>query len=790
MPDALNPIYAVALTPDGQFAACARANQIFLYRLPSRQLVGRLTDPQLINSGLYARPGVAHRSIIHALAFSPDGNLLASGAHREVKIWRRPQDLRKYSLASVARKAVTALAVSSDGKSLATGDDDGRIQIWNLATGRLARRLPGCHGAIHSLKFSTDNSRLASASADRAIRVWSLPGGRPLAQVRTDSDIHALIWLEGNDRIASGGADKLVRLWRLDAPTATLAPLNELQGHEGPVTALDNVPSAKGQIVSGSQDGSLRLWDLETGRSIREFKHGAPISAVAVRPDGKRFATVAADKAAKLWDASDGKEIAQLKGDRYAREFAADRTRTLTFARSEVDFHRAELKSSETNHTAQLERVRKATEANETADKALAEKQKKHSEAAEAKATIEKALEEARAETTKAAADLESAEKAVKLAESETKAAQEDAGPDKEAIEKAAAQAASRLAMLREKLKDAEKISGEAKEREKAAAEKIKPASQTVDDADKELKKALQTKSNAETELQLADKAADEAAADIAKSKSSLQDAEDFQKVTQSELDWATQYAADSEQPLRAIAFSPDNLTLATGGDDRWLHLWSAENGAAFETLKRHQGPVTAVAFSRDGILVSSAADRTVIVWDLKAEWKLDRLIGTGDSTSPLIDRVNTIEFSPDGKCLATGGGEPTRGSEIKLWDPATGKLTRSFTNVHSDAVFSLDFSPDGKFLASGAADKFLKVVELATGTVVKQFEGHTHHVLGVSWNRNERTLASAGADNVVKIWDFVHGERKKTIAYACEVPSLIERRLFALARTVQQALE
>ena len=134
-------------------------------------------------------------------------------------------------------------------------------------------------------------------------------------------------------------AQLAVRLWRLDAPTATLAPLNELQGHEGPVTALDNVPSAKGQIVSGSQDGSLRLWDLETGRSIREFKHGAPISAVAVRPDGKRFATAAADNAAKLWDASDGKEIAQLKGDRYAREFAADRTRTLTFAGSEVDFH-------------------------------------------------------------------------------------------------------------------------------------------------------------------------------------------------------------------------------------------------------------------------------------------------------------------------------------------------------------------------------------------------------------------------------------------------------------------
>ena len=171
------------------------------------------------------------------------------------------------------------------------------------------------------------------------------------------------------------------------------------------------------------------------------------------------------------------------------------------------------------------------------------------------------------------------------------------------------------------------------------------------------------------------------------------------------------------------------------------------------------------VAFANDGTLASGAADRSVVIWDLKAEWKLDRIIGTGDSNSPLVDRVNAVKFSPDGKSLATGGGEPTRDGEIKLWQVDTGQLIRSFTNVHSDAVFSLDFSPDGKYLASGAADKFVKVIELDTGKIVRQFEGHTHHVLGVSWNRNERTLASAGADNVVKIWDFVKGEKTKTIA-------------------------
>src|SRR5438445_3163064 len=111
LPEGLNPIYAVAVTPDGQFAACARANQIFLYHLPSQQLVGLLTDPQLVKSGLYNKTGVAHRAIAHALAFSPDANLLASGSYREVKIWRRPKEATEFKLASVA---VLVLALGPD----------------------------------------------------------------------------------------------------------------------------------------------------------------------------------------------------------------------------------------------------------------------------------------------------------------------------------------------------------------------------------------------------------------------------------------------------------------------------------------------------------------------------------------------------------------------------------------------------------------------------------------------------------------------------------------------------
>jgi WD40 repeat protein len=132
------------------------------------------------------------------------------------------------------------------------------------------------------------------------------------------------------------------------------------------------------------------------------------------------------------------------------------------------------------------------------------------------------------------------------------------------------------------------------------------------------------------------------------------------------------------------------------------------------------------------------------------------------------------VRFSRDGQRLASGSGEPSRSGEIKVWQVADGRLLSDLTNVHSDTVLSLDFSPDDKFLASGAADKFARVVELASGKVVKAFEGHTHHVLGVSWKRDGRSLATAGADNIVKVWDFTTGERKKNIeGFSKEVASV-----------------
>ena len=131
---------------------------------------------------------------------------------------------------------------------------------------------------------------------------------------------------------------------------------------------------------------------------------------------------------------------------------------------------------------------------------------------------------------------------------------------------------------------------------------------------------------------------------------------------------------------------------------------------------------------------------------------------------SPFVSRVLSLAFSPDGTVLATGGGDPSRSGEVTFWNVGPQTLIKNLTDVHSDTVYGMEFSRDGKLLVTGAADKFVKLIDIATGKPIKQFEGHTHHVLDVTMRPDAKIIASAGADNVIKIWDVETGEQQRTI--------------------------
>ncbi len=208
----------------------------------------------------------------------------------------------------------------------------------------------------------------------------------------------------------------------------------------------------------------------------------------------------------------------------------------------------------------------------------------------------------------------------------------------------------------------------------------------------------------------------------------------DSEKTT-AERNLATQALATSLKKVNALHFSPNGLELIATFDVGPSLAWSTVNG------------------------------KPIAVGSTHLAWILESTIGTGDGKSLITDRANSLAFSPNGKTLAVGSGEPSRGGDITLWDIHSGKLTKNYAERHLDSIFALDFTPDGKLLASGGADKAVRITDLSSDKVIKVFEGHTHHVLGVSWRADGRLLASSGADNVVKVWDWTTGERRKSVA-------------------------
>jgi len=737
------------------------------------------------------------------------------------------------------------------------------------------------------------------------------------------------------------------------AAKAGLKPHKEMKGHSQPVLSLARVPKNDTQILSGSRDGTIRHWDANTAQAVRSMNHGGPVFAVSISPDATKFASASENNTAKVWNAANGQQIAELRGQRNLKLDLASKERRLAFAKREVTYHTNNLKAKTDEQKKADDRLKKADEAKKKAEAApIAEKKKildtanaekktnedkynklkadydtevkTFTDADAAAKTSETAAAKAKTDAAKPMADLAAKDKDAatkkaaaaaakkkvddtiaqqqKPAETKLTAAQKavtDSTTAKANADKALTSAKAATAAAQKAFTDADtaaktaeanskKIAGDAakKPEEKQAAAKVatnkrnlantaqtkltqeqvkeKTARTAAITAATKLTQAQTAQKTGETALataktnvanaQKAYTAAEKSSSDAAKAaatakpiadkaraaqaaaeklatdkrkiandsktkrdqlnkdqaaaKKALDDS--AKKVTTAETEYkkledprvqavneftlaakakvktdgiqkqadAAKKAADAqakmhettvnttkeavtkaEKPIRAIAFSEDSQLVLTGGDDMQVHTWDASTGQPLESFSAHKGAVKAIVFN-GGKFISASTDKTAQVWSLGIEWKLERTIGTGDNKSPLSDRVNTIDFSPDSKQIATGSGEPSRGGEVQTWNLADGRLLNNFDEVHSDSVLGLEFSKDGKYIASASADKFVKVTDITTGKVVHNFEGHTHHALGVSWLPHGRQLVSVGADNSIRHWNFEHGER------------------------------
>lgn len=778
LPATVRPVLAVAVSPDGELAACGRGNEIYVYGIGSGATVARLVDPELAGQAGAGGPGTAHLDLVESLAFQPSGDLLASGGFREVKIWQRPRNVR-LGMLSGARGAISVVAVDPDGTRAATGSADGTIQLWEIPSGKQLQTISGHtavthNAAITGLAFSADGKTLFSASLDKSVRAWRTADASSVGKIDTPAAVAAMVLAHGGTEICTGESDNTIRIWPVAAITsaaedsaktastttkdaakagATTAakPLRELHGHSAPITALATWGNGS-QIISASRDGTARVWNVEDGRQIRDVNHGAAVIALAARNDGKRFATAGEDNVVRLWNGENGQKIAEVRGD-FRKQWEVGRlARLADVARSRLNESRQAVTDAETLAKQESDDIQKAKDRQTAAQKELTDKTAAAKQPLEAKATAEKDLAAAQAAAKSAA------EKATIV----KSAADKD--PKNKDLAKAAA--------------DAKQTTDAAERKQTEAKQRVEATARSADGPLAERKRAEDSVAAAATNVKLAEQSAHRAADAVPVAKHAVDAAELAVKQAEAAQQSAAKAAGDAK-PVRALAFSPNGLFLAMAGDDHLTQTISADSGAPGDTFETAAstgaaptgaastaaaGALLSLAYTPAGGLLAGGADRSAIVWNTEPAWPLVRTIGRADDPTKFIHRVISLDFSPDGALLATGGGYPSRSGELKLWNPNDGSLVREIANAHSDTICSVRFSPDGKLLASGATDRTMRVFNVASGSLMKTFEGHSHHVLGVAWRADGEQLATAGGDNTVKVWDYASGEQRRSI--------------------------
>lgn len=278
--------HAVAFSPDGRLIASAGTDGTI-----------RIWNPAG-GQELFALRG--HGENVNAIAFSPDSDRIASGGNdRTVRLW----DARTGSPLGVLRGHtgnVNAVEFSPDGRSLASGSGDGTIRLWDARTGAVQCTLSGHTARVRCLAFSPDGARIVSGGEDSLVRVWSAHDGAEVMSLRGHTGWIRNIGFSPDGRlIASSANDTTVRIW--DAETGGLAQL--IACGPGVPTGVSFSPESCDLAVCVGL--VIRVWDLVGGRfDHTHFGHVGTVIDVAFSPDGALLCSAGSDGAVRLWDAS------------------------------------------------------------------------------------------------------------------------------------------------------------------------------------------------------------------------------------------------------------------------------------------------------------------------------------------------------------------------------------------------------------------------------------------------------------------------------------------------------
>lgn len=610
---------------------------------------------------------------------------------------------------------VDGLAFSPDGQLVATGSADNSVKLWDVNSYRELRTLAGHVRGVKAVAFSPDGRWLASGSIDGTIKVWDVSGGQELRSMSGNGSITTLTFSRDGRMLATGNMERSVRIF--DPMTGDV--LRNFTGHSDKITCLAFSPDNK-LIASGSDDKTIMLWDVTGGRDVRTFKgHGDKISAIIFSSDNKMLASASLDGKIKLWQPSTGREQRSIDGPGkvLALAFTADMTAVVaamannTISRWSLLTGREGPRAASKGEGDVLEAISICFSpdgrrlASSTGDKTVQIRDVESGQKLGTLATHSYGVYATAFSPNGKWFASGGKENTVKLWELATGRELFTLDPNGGFVNAVAFSPDSKLLA-------SGNLSGGI----------------TLWEVDTGLRSAsISGHSSSINALNFSPDGKWLASA------SGDQTVKLWDVATGREVRICSGHTAE----IYALAFSPDGRLLATGSADETVKIWDTATGVEKTTLKGHTGEVSAILFNPDGkSLISAGEDKTIRIWDLETKRESRVLAGntgqvkalaitldgqqlasgSADTTVRLwnlasgletkrlaghLSEIYSVAFSPDGHWLASGSDD----GSIRIWDARTATLAGTLISLRENiAGLSsarsdwLVVAPDGLF--------------------------------------------------------------------------------------------